>query len=141
MNRPMYESQNDLSNEKDVANYLADKWSCVFKKLPISYNVDWLLINNSETPKAFAELKCRNNESIKYPTLLLSLSKWMKGKELGKELNIPFIVIVRWTDGVYFHIAGKHEVTYGFGGRRDRNDAQDVEPIVLIPTDTFKKVI
>jgi hypothetical protein len=136
----MYESQTDLSNEKDVASYLSDKWNCLFQKLPISYNVDWLLIDTTEKPKAFAELKCRNNESTKYPTLLLSLSKWMKGKELAKELNIPFIVIVRWTNGVYFHVAGKHEVKYGFGGRRDRNDLQDVEPIVLIPTETFRKV-
>lgn len=137
--RPLYESSEDLANEQQVAKFLSEKWGCTFKKLPISYHIDWVVMRDK--PQAFVELKCRKNESKKYPTLLLSLNKWMRGKELSKELGIPFIVAVKWTDGVFFHTAGSADVSYGFGGRTDREDSQDIEPVVLIPVENFKRIL
>lgn len=137
--RPLYESAKDLANELQVSSALAIKWDCNFFKMPMSYHVDWMIMKDK--PKAFAELKCRNNQIGRYPTFLLSLSKWMKGKDLAKEVGIPFLIIVRWTDGVFYHEAGSSEVTYGVGGRRDREDAADVEPVVLIPIEKFTRII
>lgn len=136
--RPLYESSEDLANEQQVANFLSNKWKCKLKKLPMSYHVDWIVMRDE--PEAILELKCRKNESTRYTTLLLSLNKWMRGKELSKELGIPFIIVVRWTDGLFFHTVGSATVKHGFGGRTDREDSQDVEPVVLIPVDTFKRI-
>lgn len=136
--RPMYESREDLANEHQVAKFLSNKWKCKFNKLPISYHVDWIVIRDA--PQAIVELKCRKNDSRKYPTLLLSLNKWMRGKELSKELGIPFIVVVKWDNGIFFHTGGSAKVEYGFGGRTDREDSQDVEPVVLIPVSAFKEI-
>lgn len=137
--RPIYESPEDLRNEKDVVEKLTQIWGMVFHKLPMSYHVDWLMVKDGK-PRGFAELKCRNCGRRKYPTLMLSLAKWMRGKELAQELNTSFIIIVRWSDGIFFHKAGTQPISYGFGGRNDRDDEQDMEPVVYINTDHFQRI-
>jgi len=138
MSRPLYESQADLQNETQVAEHLNKAWSCKFHKLPMSYNVDWMIMRDK--PVAFAELKCRKNDSTRYPTLMLSLNKWVKGSQFANELDVPFFIICRWTDGLFFHEVGSTPVTYGIGGRTDRGDSQDTEPVVYIPVESFKRI-
>lgn len=140
MSRPMYENNKDLANEKEVAGLLSAKNGYVFHKLKIAYHVDWLIMEKGK-PKYVAEIKRRLNPSNKYPTLMLSLQKWMKGKEMAAEMNIPFVLIIKWDDGVFFYKASSSEVTYGFGGRYDRDDSQDQEPMVFIPVDKFKRIL
>lgn len=137
--RPIYESQFDRNNEQDVADILSKTWEAEIKKLPMSYNVDWIMLRNGEI-KAFAELKVRKNYKDKYPTLLLSFNKWRHGIDMGKTVGVPFIIIVKWNEGIFWHTAGKSSVTFGVGGRRDRGDPYDIEPVVYIPTSAFTKV-
>lgn len=136
MNRPQYESNIDLTNEQRVAAKLSILWRAYFHKLPKSYHVDWMVCRNNQTV-AFAELKCRQNTRFAYPTFMISLAKWMRGKELAREAKVPFIIIVNWTDGTFFLKVQDQPVTYGFGGRKDRNDSQDMEPVVFINTSYF----
>jgi hypothetical protein len=138
--RQLYESKEDRSNEREVASRLASIKACDFKKLPMAYYIDWVFLRNQK-PVAIAEVKCRSNPSTQYPTLMLSLAKWMHGKQLAKELSVPFLVIIRWTDGIFWHEASdKSLISHGFGGRTDRNDDQDVEPVVYIPINHFRKI-
>lgn len=138
--RPIYESPADLQNEKDIVEKLTQMWGISFHKLPMSYHIDWLMVKDKQA-RGFAELKCRNNDRRKYPTFMISLAKWMRGKELAHELSTSFIIIVKWTDGIYFHKAGTYPITYGFGGRSDRGDSQDMEPVVYIDTDHFTRIV
>ena len=137
--RPIYETSADLQREKEVQETLYLMWEVEFHKLPRAYHIDWMLTKKNET-KAFAELKCRNNSRHQYPTLMLSMHKWMHGKSMAQEINGQFLVIVKWTDGIFYHKQGWCDVTYGVGGRKDRGDSQDIEPVVYIPTDFFKRV-
>lgn len=136
----MYESKEDLANEKEVANFLSSKTGFVFHKLKIAYHVDWLVMDKGK-PKYVAEIKRRFNPSTEYPTLMLSLQKWMKGKEMAAEMNIEFVLIIKWNDGLFSYKAEKDGVTYGFGGRYDRDDPQDQEPMVFIPVSKFKRIL
>ena len=138
--RPTYETDADLANEVEIKEILSDQWKVAFHKMPRSYNIDWLLVDADGMAKAFVELKCRSNPSTQYPTLMLSLHKWMHGKELAREINGVFLVVVRWTDGLFYCIPQECEVTFGVGGRTDRGDDQDVEPVVHIPVSCFKQV-
>lgn len=136
--RPTYESSGDRNNEIAISEHLSSIWNCNFKKLPMSYYIDWILMKDAG-PVAVAEVKCRRNSSTQYDTLMLSLAKWMNGKRLAQELSVPFLIIVQWTDGL-FYAKPESIITYGFGGRTDRNDSQDVEPMVYINIDQFKKI-
>ena len=99
------------------------------------------MITRNNKVLGFAELKCRNNNRKQYPSLILSLNKWIHGKQLAAEVSGGFLIIVQWKDGLfYFKESGLH-VDYDFGGRKDRGDDQDMEPVVKIPVDYFKEII
>jgi len=137
--RQLYESAYDRMNESDVSDILSRVWNCKFVKLPMSYHVDWALMRGNEIV-AFAELKTRKVPSTQYPTLILSLNKWIKGLDLAASTKTSFIIIAKWTDGVFYFVAKPDGVTFGHGGRIDRNDSQDMEPVAFIDTKNFIKV-
>lgn len=137
--RPLYESAKDLSNELRVSSVLKDCWDAEFVKLPMAYHVDWAIVRGPQI-KAFAEFKRRHNPKTRYPTFMLSLNKWRNGKNMAAELGVPFLVIVEWDDGLYYCDSKNAGPNYGIGGRSDRGDSQDQEPVVFIPTQAFYKV-
>ena len=137
--RPLYESSKDLSNELRVSAHLKDCWNAEFVKLPMAYHVDWAVVRGTEI-KAFAEFKRRQNPKDRYPTFMISLNKWKNGRSLGNEIGVPFLIIVEWNDGLYYCDTKAVTSTYGFGGRTDRGDSQDQEPVVFINTKAFNKV-
>lgn len=143
MKRPIYESQVDLTHENKMKTFLEAKWNCTLHKVPLKYQVDWLAMRGKD-PMAFVEFKHRDKLSINaYPRYMISLDKWMKAKQLSKEVEIPFIMVITFTEGTYYGVFahnGLHDVTYGFGGRYDRGDAQDVEPMIYLPLKKFMKI-
>lgn len=143
MKRPIYESQVDLTHENKMKTFLEAKWNCTLHKVPLKYQVDWLAMRGKD-PMAFVEFKHREKLSIDaYPRYMISLDKWMKAKQLCKEVEIPFIMVITFTEGTYYGVFahnGLHDVTYGFGGRYDRGDAQDVEPMIYLPLKKFMKI-
>ena len=143
MKRPIYESQVDLTHENKMKTFLEAKWNCTLHKVPLKYQVDWLAMRG-KYPRAFVEFKHRDKLSInEYPRYMISLDKWMKAKQLCKEVEIPFIMVITFTEGTYYGVFahnGLHDVTYGFGGRYDRGDAQDVEPMIYLPLKKFMKI-
>ena len=133
--RPTYETQGDVDNEREVMRLLCAKWQCQFAKLPKKYALDYVLIRHDEV-KAFAEVKCRTNPVGAYPTYMLALQKVIAAKELTRSTGKPSMLIVRWSDAIgYTHLAGDYKVRVG--GRVDRGDWQDVEPVVDISLDDF----
>ena len=143
MKRPIYESQVDLTHENKMKTFLEAKWNCTLHKVPLKYQVDWMAMRGKD-PMAFVEFKHRDKLSINaYPRYMISLDKWMKAKQLSKEVEIPFIMVITFTEGTYYGVFahnGLHDVTYGFGGRYDRGDAQDVEPMIYLPLKKFMKI-
>lgn len=143
MKRPIYESQVDLTHENKMKTFLEAKWNCTLHKVPLKYQVDWMAMRGKD-PMAFVEFKHREKLSIDaYPRYMISLDKWMKAKQLCKEVEIPFIMVITFTEGTYYGVFahnGLHDVTYGFGGRYDRGDAQDVEPMIYLPLKKFMKI-
>jgi hypothetical protein len=144
MARPMYETKQDLINENEMKSVLEAKWSCVLNKLPIKYNLEWLAMRG-KAPTAFIEFKHREKLSIKsWSRYMMSLDKWIRAQQLSKEMKIPFIMVVTFMEGTYYGIFPHddlHDVEYMWGGRYDRGDKQDVEPMVLLPLKFFKKLI
>jgi|TARA_Y100000296_G_scaffold59472_1_gene68662 hypothetical protein len=137
MARPMYERENDLDKEREVAEHLSKLWGYDFIKLPIRYNLDYMLFDSGGTAKAVAEIKCRGK---KYDTLILSLEKWNKGINYFKANGLEFILLVRWPDGLYYFKYCGNFFNIKWGGRKDRNDCQDMEPVVHIPSKEFIKI-
>jgi len=136
MSRPMYETPEDLANEKQICDRLSEVFGCTFKKLPIRYHADFLIVRDGVC-KGWLEIKNRNIPSDRYDSFLLDLAKVMRMHELADETGLPAVLAVRWSDGrIGFHtLSGPLGIVYT--GRTDRNDSQDMGPCSLIPMDRF----
>lgn len=141
--RPIYETAEDLKNEKEVASYLSSLWGCDFVKLKISYGLDFAVFKDNQMV-ATAEIKCRNYTSAQIENLgglMLSATKAHRANEWNSIFGINFILIAKLKDGIFTANIGdwgsyRIEIT----GRTDRNDWQDIEPCCLIPMNRFDKV-
>ena len=135
--RRRYQTDEDLQNERDVADALERHYSLTAIKLPDNSRADFLM-HRDGTATSVVEVKCRNVSSAKYETLMLS-----KGKYYGLldwvDRGFKAALAVRWTDGIGIcPIPVEH--TLGTGGRRDRGDALDIESVVHIPIDQFRMI-
>lgn len=134
--RPFYETRNDLQNELDALRKIAVRTTPV--KLPLRYEIDFAMVDGDKIC-AFAEVKCRTNPFGQYPTLMISAAKLISGITLSGMTGCPFWLIVQWTDKVgALEVDSISKWRMSIGGRRDRGDDQDIEPVVHIPTTAFK---
>ena len=113
----------------------AAAWNVRPVKLPLQYRVDWAIIKNGHLA-GWVECKKRNVPRRQYATLLLSLNKVLHGLQLSQTTGLPFILLVEWSDCI-----GWQKITavegLSIGGRIDRDDWQDVEPVCHFPTEGF----
>ena len=131
----MYETAENLSAEEAVLIKLKKKWRCEGYKLPLAYQVDYVLV--TDRIKAFVEIKCRGQ---KYDEMYLSLHKWMKGKELSLITGVPFILVYAFQDEVWWKPVQHDLPVFTVGGRTDRKDWQDIEPMAVFKLKEFKRL-
>jgi hypothetical protein len=143
--RPQYEKPSDLAAEKAMIAEAFPNVNVVAHKLPQSYRIDYLLEYHGiqGIRRAWCECKARNVPFGTYEDYMLSLGKFAAGCELARSTGYPFLLLVHWTDCLTrYAIPTDPRIGYRIemGGRTDRADWQDVEPVVMIPVDQFKKV-
>lgn len=108
------------------------------RKLPISYRLDFAMFRDGKL-RGFAEVKTRNNRHDSYPTLIISLGKVMAARQLAEVSETRSVLLVQYLDGLYWcNFATPFEVA--MGGRWDRGDDDDVEPVAHYPIEAFKIV-
>lgn len=142
MSRPKYETGATLDEERKIGGQIAAVAGCDMFKLPLSYQVDFIFLKDKR-PTAFVEIKDRQKYARdKIDALggyMLSLQKWLRARSLCEPTGIPFLIGVRFADGVYVAtIKDWDSYIIRMGGRRDRGDWQDVEPMAMIPVSEFK---
>ena len=143
IHRPTYETAEHLAAEAKVAVEIGRRWQCEAVKLPVQYRVDYALVRAGAVV-SWMEVKARSvsmRQIAGWGGYLLSLAKWTAGAELIRGTGRPFTLAVHATDGLFAAVVtepgtpGVH-----IGGRRDRADWQDREPVVLIPVETFRRL-
>ena len=142
--RPIYETAKDRKIEQAIINELSDAWKIFYQKLPIKHRLDFALLDDKKAVIAWAEVKRRDNDSTTYDTYMLSLDKYMSGMQLFKLTGLPFYMVVKFSDGLYYcevSLLSYAQLNISFGGRTDRGDSQDVEPCIYFDSNLFKKVI
>lgn len=134
MPRPLFETEEDLDREAAATKALCEYLGADAIKLPMRSRADQLLHSEGKCV-AIVEAKCRNVSSARYEDYMLSASKYGALYDWA-EKGFDTYLLVRWTDATGFvSIPTKH--TSGTGGRYDRGDLADIEPMVYIPVDSF----
>jgi|TARA_R100000482_G_C5084169_1_gene127568 uncharacterized protein YcsI (UPF0317 family) len=141
MARKLYETKKSLAAEKVFAEDLEKYFQVNLKKLPMQYGLDFIALDKrNKKPQFFLELKERRCNRNTYPTYIISLAKFMKAKEIYRSLNLHTFLCVRWKDVTgYMNMDDieDHMIDITVGGRYDRNDWQDVEPLLNLEIGKF----
>ena len=136
--RPMYETKADRGREAEFSLLLSEVFDCTLSKLPIRYGLDFSAVRNGRVV-AFMETKIRTNPVGQYPTYMISSGKLIHADALTSATNLKCLLAVRWTDAWgYTELKMTPESVISIGGRSDRGDEQDIEPVILIPISCFK---
>jgi len=142
VSRPIYESPGDRDAERAVIESVCSRWKATYIKLPKAYNVDYL-ISTRKGPRAWIEVKCRGRW---YDEMLISLNKVYAGQRHAEMTGLPFIMMycvgddIRWIDLTNASLRGESGLKLSVGGRTDRGDSQDVEPVVMIPVEMLMQL-
>lgn len=141
--RPVYENQVDRDAEEAVAKSLGEFWRTKYTKLPKSYHVDYMLSNGSGVARAWLEVKCRSRW---YDTMMISLNKFLAGTRVADATGLAFLMAysvdgeIRYVRLESGDLTGDRGLYVSVGGRTDRGDSQDIEPVVMIPLGLLKKL-
>tara|TARA_Y100000310_G_scaffold331399_1_gene404871 strand:+ start:664 stop:1095 length:432 start_codon:yes stop_codon:yes gene_type:complete len=138
--RPLYETDKDRDREAGFVEELCIAWQCEARKLPIRYKLDYTLIQEGII-RAFLEVKIRSYAKAHFDTYMISMAKVLAAQEYSAFAGVASLLAVRWDDEDGFIALHKmKDFHLGFGGRGDRGDSQDMEPVVLIPIQHFRRI-
>jgi hypothetical protein len=143
--RPIYETPEDLKNERDIADHVSHVWKISLVKMHLKHYIDFMAFRDGKAV-AVVEARRRFNLANKYPTFFISLAKWNKGIEYFKTNNLEFCLVICWDDGMqYYKYKDGDDFEIEMGGSQPwnkswRGDAQDYEPVIHIPMGRFVRI-
>lgn len=148
MARPFYESQKDRDAETAVAALIADKWGGVLHKLAPKYGADFAHYVRGKLTN-FVEVKDRSERFTsdafeRYGFYAISLHKVTQMLAQAATAAARCVLVVKCQDGLFYAPIDRETAPLGgtvHGGRKDRGDWQDMEPMVQIPWSHFKEVV
>ena len=130
--------------ERAAASRLEKAWNCNIVKLSVKYGADWMAWRDGEVVGVI-EYKNRPHDWATYPTYMISLHKWISLRVAAeysatKKHKVVPIIVVEFTDGLYWLEVTPEVASLEMGGRIDRNDPEDVEPCMFIPMHHWKQI-
>lgn len=122
-----------------MAKRLARAWRCRIVALPRRYPLDRAVVDGRGRVRALIEVKCRRYARGTYPDYMVSAMKIAEAMAVAGTMAVPVILAVRLRDALLWHrVAPPYEAR--IGGRRDRGDPDDVEPVLHIPFEQFEGI-
>lgn len=143
MTRKTYETADHIAAEKKAFDYyFRTEYSPGYIKAPKYYPFDYCVKDSKGRIIEGVEIKVRDVDLEKLGSVKISLQKF--AKLVSMTWVLPISLIVQANDGMYrLELRGKsyEDITPCVWGRRDRGDADDMEPCVEIPLHLFKKIV
>ena len=142
--RPLYESDQDRSNEAKVAGEISKIWGCHVRKLDPTNSADYAVEHNGSVV-ALLEIKCRKysfDQLQKLGGLFISRQKIDRVMGVCAGEGLWFTLAISLPDGIYA-LSAKEWPSFEIvrAGRTDRNDPADIEQCYLIPMNYFEAII
>lgn len=136
--RPEYQTEQDARAELAVIHDVAAPRLLIAHRTPKFYPVDWFLepFGGGVDRWWLCEVKVRERA---YDTYMLSLHKFTTLLVMAASAGVVPMLIVAWKNREELGLCQVDEVKPepGVGGRKDRSDDQDVEPVVFISRSAF----
>ena len=140
MARKMYETAEHLAKERSVADELEFSWKCRCKKLSYKNIVDFAICRDNII-HGWVEIKNRSIAHNHSDLYMISMHKINAARQLARETNLPFALVINFTNGIYFYKDRGEEHLLKWGGRYiTQRDDQDLEPCYYININLFKRL-
>lgn len=136
MARPRYENAETLAAERAVIEKLCAGRGRTWEKLKEKYAADYLIMQG-DTPTALAEVKCRTCRVGDFGTYMISAHKYALMENYAQSMKIRAVLAVQWSDALGYVEIPSAAAFPGIGGRKDRGDDHDREPVMHIPISAF----
>lgn len=133
----LFETQEDLDNERRAIIRFCAYTDCVPYKLPMESEADYILMRGADA-KAIVEIKCRTISSKDYDEYLVGQKKY---NALLRWQNVGFapILLISWSDAIgYVKLPVEHNTS--MQGKNDRGRTVVPDPVVLIPISKFTMI-
>lgn len=139
------ETSEQLERERAIADALEAIWSVELRKLPIHYNLDFVMCVDNKA-KGFVEIKGCHKHAFqdlqKFGGYTINLNKMERAINLMKLTGLEFRLVVDSQGEVW---AARFTEPPSIGeicvfGRKDRPNQNDQEPNIKLPLSLFKKL-
>jgi hypothetical protein len=143
--RKRHETPNDLKNEKQIIERVAQATGLIFHKNPDSYQADFFVCKGDGSNFGWAEVKQRYNPAQRHPEYMISFEKFANVRRWAKISGTVALLFVRFANEsrepqptIYWANLAMVRWRLRWGGRTvNPMDEQDVEPVALIPMADF----
>lgn len=145
MMRPRYETEADREAARILAGRLSLVWNLdpPFETPPLLEYDFALRHRNSDRIAGFLEIKRRRYSSKDFEDYLVGMDKFISLSNLAKTTGIPTFLLFAFVDCAKIVQVGTPEidrqVSFGVGGRKDRDDPFDFTIVARIPARLFKR--
>lgn len=145
MGRPRYATPQTEADQNALRDRFCKAYNMTWTKNPDNQRINTSLFKPTASTGvvAYGEFRCRTNGYDTYPTYMLDRHTWGLLKLKFKTEGKPVVLVIGFSNGDYYTKITPElvqQVVAGVGGRHDRGDVKDVEPVVHIPIGMFKKV-
>jgi hypothetical protein len=148
MARTQYETQEDLERESRVAQSIARKNGDGWVKVPAHYadTCDVVFVRGGSKIVCYCEIRTRTFRWGDYPSVMISLHKYLRGVNLAQTTLVPWLFAVEAKNGIYGYRVDAKNFTpqrylHTFSGRGQLRDSADLEPIVHLPITDFRCIM
>ncbi len=144
-NRPYInrETKETEYNERLLADRVGYYWQAELKKIDKVYSLDFAIYKGGKV-QGWAECKCRNFAYNTYPTYMMSVKKLNACREYIETTRLKAFWIASylgqdyWLDTqIVLDNAEKFEKQ--IGGTTKRSWSRDLEPMIYVPIELFKR--
>ena len=130
--RPTYETTADRQKEQSFAKRLEQR-GYTMHQCKKYYDCDFFAIRGCY--KALVEYRNRKVRRNTYPDIMLSAAKFAHLRNAANQLGVRFLFFIEFVDGLCaIDLTEYTGFRVDIGGSNRRNDPQDIEPCVYIPT-------
>lgn len=136
--RPFYEGSSDRAAEDSIADRFAALRGRRQFRFPVGATVDRVLVDDAGVITALLEIKSRRTPMGMYSDYNVSEERMNLYRLTAARLNLPALLVVQWADRCgYLDVRRAPFQKLAIGGRTDRGDKRDIEPMVHYGLDAF----
>ncbi len=143
-----YETEKDKAHELEIKAIVEATGKVKLGKTKTFSRVDFVMLRPNGTAIGLCECKARTHASDHYDTFIIDFDKVESSLFLCRHFQndetlgpLGYFIFVKFTDGVFCY---KHNSTHPLkikeGGRTDRDDKRDLQPVVHIPMNYFRRI-